>query len=422
MARLIKETWFPEQTYGMARRDRLPCDYEAYVPDPIVDRQFEIDGAVAADLADAERAVQEMNQESDGLVDTEAMARLLLRAESVASSKIEGLEIGGRRLLKAQLSRQLEMDPSDRGATEVLNNIEVMKHIVELAASSYLTPDLLLEAHALLMRGTRMESHAGSFRDRQNWIGGSEFNPCSAEFVPPPPAPVEDLVEDLCEFCLREDLPPVAQAAIAHARFETIHPFFDGNGRIGRAIIHAILRRRGLAPRFVPPISLVLATIPGEYVRGLTATRQVGRADSRKAREGENLWLGIFAAATTRAVNDARSYDARVGKVQEQWRRRLGRVRKSSAIDLLIEALPAAPLITVKTASDLIGRTVQAVNESIPRLVEAGVLKQTTIGRRNRAFEATDLINAFNALERQLASPSGDTRSSEPSRPVPSRS
>lgn len=421
MARLIKETWFPAQTYGMARRDRLPCEYEAYLPDPIADHEFVFTASIAADLSDAERAVQDLNAEADGLVDTEALARLLLRAESVASSKIEGLEIGGRRLLKAQLARELEIDPADRGAIEVLNNIEVMKKLVEIATSNYLTPDLLLESHELLMRSTNMEEHAGKFRTSQNWIGGSSFNPCSAEFVPPPPGSVEDLVEDLCEFCARDDLPAMAQAAIAHARFETIHPFFDGNGRIGRAIVHAVLRRRGLAPRFVPPISLVLATRSRDYIRGLTATRYLGQPDSREARDGEETWLGTFAAATIRSVEDARSYDSRVREIQTEWRDQLGRVRGDSALDLLIGALPAAPVITVKTGAELIGRTGQAVNQAIPRLVDAGILKQTTVGRRNRAFEAPDLIEAFNGLERQLASPTGDTRSSDPSRPVPAR-
>jgi Fic family protein len=421
MARLIKGTWSPEQTYGLPRRDQLPCDYEAYLPDPIAEREFAIPGLIAADLSDAERAVQELNQETDGLADTGALARLLLRTESVASSKIEGLEIGGRRLLKAQLAQELELDPSDRGAIEVLNNIEVMRRLVDRASSRDLTPALLLESHALLMGGTRMQKHGGRFRTTQNWIGGSEFNPCSAEFVPPPPGSVPELVEDLCEFCARDDLPAMVQAAIAHAQFETIHPFFDGNGRIGRAIIHAVLRRRGLAPRFVPPISLVLATRSREYIGGLTATRYLGRSDSEAAREGESRWLGTFAAATMRSIEDARTYDDRVKAIQEQWRQRLGRVRGNSAVDLLITALPAAPVISVKTAAELIGRSGQAVNQAIPRLVDAGMLKQTTIGRRNRAFEAPDLINAFNILERQLASPTGDTRTGAPVRPVPAR-
>lgn len=421
MARLIKETWSPGQTYGLPRRDRMPCEYAAYLPDPIAERKFAVPGPVATELSDAERAVQELNQKTEGLVDTEVLARLLLRTESVASSRIEGLEVGGRRLLKAQLARELELDPSDRGATEVLNNIEVMRRLVDHASSKPLTPDLLLESHAVLMRGTRMEKQAGRFREAQNWIGGSEFNPCSAEFVPPPPGSVPRLVEDFCEFCARDDVPVMVQAAIAHAQFETIHPFFDGNGRIGRAIIHAVLRRRGLAPRFVPPISLVLATRSREYIGGLTATRYVGRSDAKPAKEGESLWLGTFAAAALRAVEDAKAYDDRVREIQDEWRQRLGRVRANSAVDLLIAALPAAPVISVKTAAELTGRSGQAINQAIPRLVDGGILEQTTIGRRNRAFEAPDLINAFNALERQLASPTGDTRTGAPVRPVPAR-
>lgn len=421
MAKLVRKTWQADPARGLSRRDREPCSYESYIPDPIADRQIPIDGAVAADLADAERAVARLNQEGETLVNTEAMARLLLRAESVASSRIEGLVIGGRRLLKAQLAGQIGTDPHDRGATEVLNNIEVMNHLIGLVGSSGITPDLLLEAHALLMRGTRHEHIAGAFRLEQNWIGGGEFNPCAAEFVPPPPEAVPDLVHDLCQFCARDDLPAVAQAAVAHSQFETIHPFFDGNGRIGRAIIHMVLKDRGLAPRFVPPVSLVLATRSRDYVEGLTATRYLGEPSGNEAIAGFNRWLGSFAAAVTRSVEDASAFEGKIITIQRDWRSRLGRVRRDSATELLIEALPAAPVLTVRTAAELIGRTTQAVNAAIPRLLAAGVLKQTTVGRRNRAFEAEELIVAFNTLERQLASPAGDTRIGEPSRPVPGR-
>lgn len=418
---MAKDRWVPDQTYALPRRDRKPCDFEVYVPDLISDREFEIEGAVAADLADAERAVIELNQSESGLVDTEAIAHLLLRAESVASSKIEGLEIGGRRLLKAQLARDLGVEPADLGATEVLNNIEVMNQLIGLGSSTDLTPELLIESHRQLMKGTKFEEHAGRFRKEQNWIGGSEFNPCAAEFVPPAPESVPALIGDLCEFCAREDLPAVAQAAIAHSQFETIHPFFDGNGRIGRALIHVVLRKRGLTPRFVPPISLVLATMAREYVRGLTRTRYVGAPSSPEAVQGFNGWLSIFSSAVTRSVADARSYDRRVREIQRDWRSRLGKVRRNSAVDLMIQALPAAPVLNVKTASELIGRTPQAVNEAIPRLTEAKILNQTTFGKRNRAFEAEELIEAFNSLERQLASPAANTKSAEPNRPVPAR-
>jgi Fic family protein len=392
------------------------------VPDRLVGRDISLTGATTADVADAERAVERLNTEARGLVDSEAVARLLLRAEAVASSKIEGLEVGGRRLLKAQVVAALGQDPSDITATEVLNNIEAMRWAVDaLADVEQITVDDILGIHERLLARTSLERHAGKLREQQNWIGGSSHNPCSAAFVPPPWDRVYGLLEDLCEFCNGADLPAIVQAALAHAQFETIHPFIDGNGRIGRALIHVILRRRGLAPVVVPPVSLVLATWSQDYVNGLTATRYGGDACAQEAVDGLDRWVGLFASATARAVADAETYEQRVREVQGAWREALGKVRARSAVDLLINALPGAPVMTVQSAAALIGRSDQAVNEAIPRLLDAGVLEQTTIGRRNRAFEAVDLIEAFTDLERQLASPAGDTVHSPPERRVPQR-
>lgn len=418
MAELVKLKWLPDSASGLPRRDRGGCDYEAYIPDGLVGREIFLSGATTADVADAERAVERLNRETSSLRDSEAVARLLLRAEAVASSKIEGLEVGSRRLFKAQVAAGLGEDPSDITATEVLNNIEAMRWAVDsLANVEHITIDHLLGIHERLLTGTSLERHAGELREQQNWIGGSSYNPCSAAFVPPPWDRVRELLDDLCEFCNSDELPAVAQAALAHAQFETIHPFIDGNGRTGRALIHVILRRRGLAPVVVPPVSLVLATWSQDYVQGLTATRYRGDASSPQALDGLDSWVALFAAATTRAVADAETYERRVAEVQGAWREALGRVRANSAADILINALPGAPVITVQSAAALIGRSEQAVNEAIPRLIDAGVLAQTTIGRRNRAFEAVALINAFSDLERQLASPDG----APPERRVPQR-
>jgi Fic family protein len=418
----VKLTWTPNPSSGLPRGARRGCDYEAYVPDLLTGRTFSLNGGTAADVADAERAVQRLNQEASGVADSEAIARLLLHAEAVASSKIEGLEVGSRRLLKAQLAAGLGDDPSDVTAHEILNNIEAMRWAVEpLTAVNAITVDHLLSIHERLLAGTRIEEHGGRLREEQNWIGGNSYNPCSAVFVPPPFECMPALLEDLCAFCNDDALPAIAQAAIAHAQFETIHPFIDGNGRTGRALIHVILRRRGLAPVVVPPVSLTLATWSQDYVNGLTATRYRGEATSQEAIEGLNSWIALFAAATTRAVADAESYEQRVAEVQEAWREALGRPRADSATDRLLRALPGAPVITVQSAAALVGRSEQAINDAIPRLLAAGVLKQTTTGRRNRAFEAVDLIDAFTDLERRLASPDGDTRRSPPGRRVPRR-
>jgi Fic family protein len=422
VAEVIKLNWLPSDASGLPRRDRRGCEYEAYVPDRLAGREIALSGSTIADVVDAERAVERLNQETRSLRDSEAVARLLLRAEAVASSKIEGLELEGRRLLKAQVAVALGEDPSDVTATEVLNNIEAMRWAIDSVAEvDRIRVKHLLGIHERLLAGTRLEQHAGKLREQQNWIGGSSYNPCSAAFVPPPWEHVGDLLEDLCEFCDDDGLPAITQAALAHAQFETIHPFVDGNGRTGRALIHVILRRRGLSPIVVPPVSLVLATWSQDYINGLSATRYHADPLSHEAMEGLDRWVGVFAAATTRSVADAETYEERITDVQSAWRAALGKVRANSAVDLLIDALPGAPIVTVQSAAALIGRTDQAVNEAIPRLVDAGVLTQTTVGRRNRAFEAPDLIDAFNDLERQLASPDGDILHSPPARRVPRR-
>ena len=422
MAKVARRHWVTDASAGLPRRDRLSCDFEAYIPDLLVGREVVLEGPVAADVSEAEAALVRLNLGVDALSDSEALARLLLRTESVASSRIEGLEIGARRLLHADAERRLGEPPRDVTAAEVLGNIDAMLYAVDkVDAGDLVSVELLLEIHRRLLSGTRLESHGGRFRSEQNWIGGSAFNPCSAEYVPPPHELVPDLVADLCEFCNDDSLPAVAQAAIAHAQFETIHPFVDGNGRVGRALIHLVLRRRGVVSRALPPVSLILATWAQEYVEALTATRYVGPAASAAAREGLNRWVGLFAAAAKRAVADADAFEDRLQLLEPTWRERLGRVRANSAADLLLRKLPGAPILTVQSAAETIGRSTQATNEAITRLTEAKVLSQTTVGRRNRAFEAPEVIRAFTDLERRLASPSGDTRTAPPTRRVPRR-
>jgi Fic family protein len=392
------------------------------LPDPLSGRSIALDGQTAADVADAEAAVARLNLEARTLIDSEALARLLLRAEAVASSKIEGLEVGSRRLLRAQHAQRLGVDPADVTAIEVLNNIEAMAWAVDnFTAAETISQSDILTIHRRLLAGTRLEDHGGTVRGEQNWIGGSNYNPCSAAFVPPPPEYVEELLDDLCDFSDSDGLPAIAQAAIAHAQFETIHPFVDGNGRTGRALIHVVLRRRGLVPNVLPPVSLVLATWSTDYLDALTATRYRGSSDTRAAHEGLNRWIALFATATRRAVDDAELYEQRVRALQNDWRTHVGKVRSGSAVDLLMDALPGSPVLTVQSAASLIDRSEQAVNEAISRLSDAGVITQITVGRRNRAFEAVDLIDTFTDLERQLASPEGDPRSSEPTRTVPRR-
>lgn len=420
MAELIRKRW-EARFQGMTRRDRQGCTYDAYLPDPLAGWNLTMLGDVAADIADAETAIRDLNQAGTTHGSLEGLARFLLRAESVASSKIEGLDAGARRLVEAEALLAEGGEAADRVAVEVLGNIASMETAIALADQQQdITLADLLGIHQTLMERSPTPELGGVIRQEQNWIGGSSYNPCSAAFVPPPAEFVRDLLEDFTTYVNGDEHPALVQAAIAHAQFETVHPFADGNGRTGRALIHIILRRRGVAPAFVPPISLVLATWVDDYISGLTAFRHLHPADSPDRSTAAHAWLRTFAGATLRACSDAQSYAAQIDDLVEQWRSVLGSVRKSSALDLILGVLPGVPLLTVDSAARLTGRSDVAAGSAVNRLTEAGILVQRNIGKqRYRIFEAPDVLELFTSLERALASPTGDTATEPPVRPAP---
>lgn len=370
------------------RSARRGFRFEAYVPAAIAEEGFVLDSEVAAAAAEAEGACRELDGGGAELGSFEALARQLLRAESVASSRIEGLILSHRRLAKAAFS-----GTHDITAQSVLANIRALERAVEVAgAAEELERRHLEEVHRILFEGTRDEAHGGRIRDRQNWIGGSATSPRGAEFVPPPPELVPELVDDLCAFCCRTDLPAALQAGIAHVQFETIHPFFDGNGRVGRALVLIVLRCRGLVREWMPPISLVLAGEADRYVAGLGSWR----------RGEEDDWHRVFVEALHRAAAGVRRFAADVARLQERWLEQAGAPRRGSGARRLIELLPSQPIVDVKTATELIGGSGERARQAIVRLERAGVLRRTTAGRRRRAWESVGLFNLLDGFEREL--------------------
>jgi Fic family protein len=208
----------------------------------------------------------------------------------------------------------------------------------------------------------------------------------------------------------REDLPAIIQAAIVHAQFETIHPFADGNGRVGRALIHVVLRRRGLTPRFVPPVSLVLATNASRYVEGLTAYRT----------EDPRSWCRTFIRTLYSATEHAKRFNTALIAMQDQWRQAAGNPRSDSAAERIIQVLPAHPVLNADTAQAFIGGSSVAVRNALNDLTTAQVLRQVSIGRRNRVWEASELLHLVDDFEWTLASPTltGVERRPSPPRPA----
>ena len=422
MAQRISLLWTP-RFEGVSRAERKGCSYESYLPDPLAGWDLNLPADLAADIADAEAAARALNAAGTSHASLEGLARFLLRAESVASSKIEGIEASPQRLIRAEALLARGGDATDRAAAEILANIGAMQDAVE-RASAVARFELgdLLAVHRRLMAAAPATSEPGLVRTVQNWIGGSSHNPCGASFVPPPPEHVAALLDDLITYLNGDEHSPLVQAALVHAQFETIHPFVDGNGRTGRALIHVVLRRRGLTPRFVPPISLILATWSAAYVGALTAFRHDGAPDAPERSRACHGWLRTFASATRRACRDAERYATEIEAVEAEWRHRLGRVRADSTVDRLLRILPGAPVLTAQSAAGMTARSEVAASAAITRLVSAGILAQRNVGRRRyRVFEAGDVVRLFTSLERSLASPSGDTVTAPPVRPVPRR-
>jgi Fic family protein len=391
---LLERRWTYDPSLNAPQRYRRACAYEAFIPYPLEGIEVQMDGELAALISEAEGRITALNERA-----TPALAplgRLLLRTESIASSRVEGLQADVRTVARGEVAHDTGR-PVGGETSEVIANVDAMEFAIEtMTATRRIAPAHLLDTHRLLM-ARALPERAGRFRTSQGWIGGNPYNPCGAAFVPAPEEHIGALVDDLCAFSSEEIFSPLTQAAIAHAQFETIHPFDDGNGRTGRALLQVLLRRRGLAPAFVPPISVALAAEKDRYIRGLTAFRE----------DRMEELLEIFAVAAGRSARLATTYLERVAALQEDWRTRLRRhedLRADAAAWGLIDVLPGYPVITVAVAVAAMEthgarRARSAVQVAVTQLEEAGVLRPISASRRNRAWEADGLLDLVTDLE-----------------------
>ena len=391
--RLVRQTWKHDPTLYAPPRYRRACGYDSFIPDPLdfsSSGDFELPAELAATLSEVEGRVSELNRTADRALSS--LSRLLLRTESIASSKVEGMQADARALAMAEAKLRLGRSVGQQ-AREIIANIEAMEQAVQRAAEAdRFSVEDLLQVHAALMNRFPASRLAGQLRQSQNWIGGNDYNPCGADYVPPPPDKVVPLLDNLCEFAESELVPPMMQAAIAHAQFETIHPFDDGNGRTGRALVQVVLRRRGSAPRFVPPISVVLSQRRDSYIEGLIDFRE-GRLTK---------WITTFAAATAQAAELAIQYSDLVRDLLQFWQGRLRQTsnpRADAAAWAILDELPAYPAITVPDAVRATGRSQPAVNAAFSQLEEAGILTPLGQSRRNRAWEPQGLLDLIIAFE-----------------------
>ncbi|MGI0128923.1 MAG: Fic family protein, partial [Thermoplasmata archaeon] len=332
----------------------------------------------------------------------DAIARMLLRGESLASSRIEGLRVSQRRLAEALF----EPESADESAWAVIGNINAMDASIRRATQApEISAEDINKIHLALLRHTVDAGIAGKLRDGPGWIGGADDSPTRAEYIPPPHEEVPALVDDLAVFINRTDMSPLVQAAIAHAQFELIHPFGDGNGRVGRCLIHVVLRRRGLATRFTPPISMILASDTRSYIGGLTSFRE----------ERIAAWCGVFAAAARESAKLGFDLVRRFEQLEARWSERAGNPRAHSTARKILQMLPARPVVDAKTVTEQLGVSEVAARNALNQLDGAGILTLTRVTRWKRAWAAREVFDLLNLFEKTVAhSGPGDRRHQAP--------
>ncbi|MFB9310048.1 Fic family protein [Agromyces hippuratus] len=375
MAYYVDLLWNPEDASHLGRKDRAPGRYRAYVPDELGDELPAISPAAQRAAEDAlavlARADERIGERGRFL------NHLLIRSESISSSWIEGNSVTPKKLAIAELLQHSPTGHSTRVAVEVVANVRATEAaITELGDfdRAVTTADIERLQHVI---EPRLEP---GLRTVQNWVGGPGWSPLRAEFVPPPESEVQRLVDDLARFVTATEGNPVVRAAIAHAQFETIHPFIDGNGRTGRALIHTVLHRADALRNTLIPISTVFAGAKDRYIAGLTAFRQIpSHLDD---------WIIGFAEAAELAAGNAVRLAADIADLDEKVRADLIRSREVQAITpaaprrdavvlKILDALATDPVLTIEKTAEQHGVSTAAAHRALVQLAEAGILGRT---------------------------------------------
>lgn len=375
--------WEPQRTVfpaNRAERRAMRGSYEAAIPAEIAAASMSVDSVALAAADDARAEISRFDAElSSMLPGTEIapLAAVLMRTESASSSQIENITAGAKALALAELG----VAKYGSNAELVAANVDAMRRAVDLADD--VTPASILAIHEALMRG---QTHAdpGRFRTEQVWIGGGSASPHAALFVPPHHSRVPTAIEDLCAFIARTDVPLLAQAAIAHAQFETIHPFNDGNGRTGRALVHAMLKLGGATTRATIPVSAGLVADTRSYFDALTHYRD-GDAGPIVAR---------FAAASFAAIGNGRQLARDLLAIHEKWSEKIT-ARRTASVWKVLPMLLSQPAVTSTLIQQATGLSQPAADGVIAQLRKAGIVDKAAGVQRYVVWVAGDVTKAL---------------------------
>jgi Fic family protein len=351
--------------------------YRAAIAPRIAGCDVELSGELMAVVEDASTEIARFDAVMGGEI--APFSAILLRSESAASSRIENLTASARAIAEAELGSS-----NRRNAAEIVANTRTMDAALMLAGN--IDADSLLAMHEALMRETDPEN-AGRWRTEQVWIGGSSIGPHLAAFVPPHHSRITAAIEDLVEFITRDDVPVLVHAALAHAQFETIHPFTDGNGRTGRALVQAMLRRGQLTRNVTVPVSAGLLVDTEAYFAALTVFR-----------DGDpSAIVNQFATAAFAAVVNGRELVEELRRLRHTWAQALS-ARRDSAIWRVCDLLLRRPVVHAKLVAQELGIAVGNVHRYIDPLLEAGIVVASRDVKRNQVWRAPKVLTALDAF------------------------
>ncbi len=377
------EEEFAESKPGRLMRD--PGGFVAFVPDPLPPSDLPLDWELAMRLSNADRALSELAGIARTLPNPRLLTRPFVRREAVLSSRIEGTQASASDVALHEAGRPADAMPD---AGEVRNYARALDYGLERMNDLPFSLRLIREIHRELMTGVGRHLTPGEFRRTQNWIGPPGCTLADATYVPPPVAEMTERLADLERYVhTRSTLPPLVRLALIHYEFEALHPFLDGNGRVGRLLIALLLCAEGLLAQPMLYLSAYFERNRAAYYEHLLEV-------SRRGAWRE--WIVFFLQGVTEESGDA---VRRAAQLLDLWRRYRG-IAKASAYQLrLVDELFSRPAMNVAQVGQALGITHRAAQMNVDKLVAAGVLREATGRRRDRIFIAPDIVALIDAAE-----------------------
>lgn len=355
--------------------------YSAFVPAPLPP-EFDWTAKLIGALSDADRLVGRLAGEGGRLPNPHILIRPFVRREAVLSSKIEGTQATLGELLAAEAGAAVDRSPED--LREVGNYVVALEHGISRLKKLPLCVRLTRELHDKLMTGVRGHNAApGRFRTIQNWIGKPGSTIATASYIPPPPGEVEPCLAAWEKFLHESTLPPLVTIALAHYQFEAVHPFLDGNGRVGRLLITLFLIERQILPTPLLYLSAFFEASRRDYYDSLRGVSESG---------AWNDWLEYFLLGIARMSEDALNRATRINQLLGQWQRKVSGESSNNPLRV-VELLGANPFITTKGTAETLGIAFTTAQRTIERLERAGIVKQVGEAKRGRVYCANALLH-----------------------------